>query len=93
MQNLGPVTDNELLEAKLLALVGPTRREPGSLAYHVHRDRSDPDLFVFYEVWSSVEALRLHLAQPYIQAFLSQRHTVLDGDLSVTWLRMQSPYA
>jgi Antibiotic biosynthesis monooxygenase len=26
------------LEERLLALVAPTRREPGVLAYHVHRD-------------------------------------------------------
>ena len=48
----------DALAARLLALVEPTRSEPGALQYHVHRDRDDPDLFAFYEVWETVEHLR-----------------------------------
>ena len=36
--------------------------------------------------------LQAHLAQPYIEDFLSQRHTLLDGEMEVRWLRMASPY-
>jgi hypothetical protein len=32
----------DALAARLLALVEPTRSEPGVLQYHVHRDRDDP---------------------------------------------------
>ena|SRR5690349_15696935 len=82
----------DVLERRLVLLVEPTRREPGALAYHVHRDRVDRRLFVFYEAWSDIEALRAHLTQPYIQAFLAERKDLLDGDLDVRWLRMSSPY-
>ncbi|AOF93362.1 putative quinol monooxygenase [Sinorhizobium sp. RAC02] len=82
----------EALQAALLALVGPTRKEDGALQYHVHRDRDDPDVFVFYEVWASVAHLEAHLSQPYVQSFLQSRHTLLAGDLDVRWLRMASPY-
>jgi quinol monooxygenase YgiN len=82
----------DALETRLVSLVGPTRQESGALAYHVHRDRADRDLFVFYEVWSSVETLRAHLAQPYIQAFLRDRQSYLIGDLDIRWLRMGSSY-
>lgn len=82
----------EALEAALIALVEPTRREEGVLQYHVHRDRADPDLFVFYEVWESIAHLEAHLSQPYVQDFLAQRHTLLAGDMDVRWLRMASPY-
>ncbi len=82
----------EALEAALIALVEPTRREDGVLQYHVHRDRADPDLFVFYEVWASLPHLEEHLKQPYVQEFLSIRHTLLAGDMDVRWLRMASPY-
>lgn len=82
----------DALEQRLVSLVAPTRREPGALAYHVHRDRADRDLFVFYEAWSSVQTLRQHLAQPYIQEFLAERQSYLDGDLDIHWLRMGSPY-
>jgi quinol monooxygenase YgiN len=82
----------DALETRLLELVAPTRQEPGALAYHVHRSRDDEELFVFYEVWRSVEDLRRHLEQPYIQDFLKSRGDYLVGDLNIQWLRMSSPY-
>jgi quinol monooxygenase YgiN len=83
----------DALERRLLALVEPTRREEGALDYHVHRDRADRDLFVFYETWSSIETLKRHLAQPYIKAFLADRMRYLEGDLDIRWLEMRSPFA
>ena len=80
------------LEVRLVSLVAPTREEEGCLAYHVHRDRADRDLFVFYEAWSSLAALREHFGEPYIVSFLADRADYLDGDLDVTWLRMSSPF-
>jgi Antibiotic biosynthesis monooxygenase len=38
-------------ERRMLADLANTRAEPGALQFHIHRDRSDPDLFVIYEVW------------------------------------------
>lgn len=83
----------DALEHRLLALVEPTRQEEGALDYHVHRDRADPNLFVFYETWSSVEALKRHLSQPYIAAFLADRMIYLEGDLDIRWLVMRSPFS
>ncbi|QRM57795.1 putative quinol monooxygenase [Sinorhizobium sp. BG8] len=80
------------LEATLIALVGPTREEEGALQYHVHRDRADRELFVFYEVWASVGHLEAHLAKPYIQAFLKNRHELLAGEMEISWLQMASIY-
>lgn len=82
----------DALAAALIALVEPTRGEEGALQYHVHRDRADPNLFVFYEVWETAAHLEAHLQQPYIQDFLANRHTLLAGDMDITWLRMASPY-
>ncbi|KSB88491.1 hypothetical protein AS593_23360 [Caulobacter vibrioides] len=81
------------LEARLVSLVAPTRREAGCVAYHVHRDRTDRDLFVFYEAWSDRAALLKHFEEPYILAFLADRADYLDGELDVRWLRMSSPVA
>jgi quinol monooxygenase YgiN len=83
----------DALEALLVSLVAPTRREAGCAAYHVHRDRTDRDLFVFYEAWSDRAALLKHFEQPYILAFLADRADYLDGELDVRWLRMSSPFA
>ncbi|MDQ0321983.1 quinol monooxygenase YgiN, partial [Pararhizobium capsulatum DSM 1112] len=69
-----------------------TRQEPGALEYHVHRDRADPGLFVFYEAWQSLAHLKTHLAQPYIVDFLTRRAEYLDGEMEVKWLKMKSTY-
>ncbi|WP_083198273.1 putative quinol monooxygenase [Pararhizobium polonicum] len=83
----------DALERVLLSLVAPTRREAGALEYHVHRDRADPCLFVFYEAWQSLGHLKAHLQQPYIIDFLSRRMDYLAEDMDVRWLKMASSYA
>ena len=83
----------DALEARLVAMVAPTREEPGVFAYHVHRDRADRSRLVFYEAWRSIGDLRRHFDQPHVASFLSDRHSYLQGDLDITWLRMASPYA
>lgn len=82
----------EALEKRLVSMVAPTRVESGALAYHVHRDRSDSSVFVFYEAWKSVDDLNRHFSEAHVEAFLRDRHVYLDGDLEVTWLRMISPF-
>ncbi|MFD2205521.1 putative quinol monooxygenase [Kiloniella antarctica] len=80
------------LQTRLIDMVAPTRKEPGALEYHVHRDRHDNNLFVFYEVWQSREHLERHLTTPHVQDFLKERHHYLEGDMEIDWLVMQSPY-
>jgi quinol monooxygenase YgiN len=82
----------DALEAQLVAMVVPTREEPGILAYHVHRDRADRSSFVFYEAWRSIDDLRRHFDEPHVASFLNDRHSYLEGDLDITWLHMASPY-
>ena len=83
----------DALEKRLVSMVAPTREEPGVLAYHIHRDRADRSRLVFYEAWQSIDELRQHFDQPHVVSFLNDRHTYLEGDLDITWLRMASPYA
>jgi quinol monooxygenase YgiN len=52
----------------LVALVEPTRKEPGCLAYNLHQSKSDKTQFMFYEQWASKEALDAHGKMPYMQA-------------------------
>lgn len=75
-----------------MSMVAPTREEAGSLAYHVHRDRADRSRFVFYEAWRSIDDLKRHFKEPHVSSFLEDRMTYLEGDLTVTWLRMSSPF-
>lgn len=58
------------LRRDLTAVVGPSRKEEGSLRYELFVDQSDPGRFVFVEHWASVEAREKHHTQgPHIQNF------------------------
>ena len=37
----------------LMALIGPTRAEPGCVEYWLHQDNDDPAEFTFYENWTN----------------------------------------
>lgn len=80
----------EILAERLLALVEPSRAEPGALEYHVHRDRKDPDRFTLYEAFTSADDFRAHLETPYIQAFLTDRASFMEGDFDTRFVRMIS---
>ena len=60
----------EDLKNFLLALIPPTRREPGCLRYELHQNGSDPSDFVFLEEWESHAAIDAHMQSPHVQAAL-----------------------
>lgn len=81
----------DALEEILLSFVERTRAEDGCLAYDVHRDARDPNVFLMYEIWASPEALAAHHAQPYLAEFFGKRLDYLTGEFDVTPLIMKSP--
>jgi len=60
----------DALRQALLALIEPTRKEEGCVQYDLHEENGKPGNFVFYENWTSQEALDLHMATPHFQAIL-----------------------
>lgn len=60
--------EEEAVKEALLSLVGPTRKEPGCLLYNLHQSKSDPTVFMFYELWTSQEALDAHGKTPHMKA-------------------------
>ena len=52
----------------LVALVEPTRKEPGCLCYNLHESKSDKTQFMFYEQWASKEAIDAHGKTPHMKA-------------------------
>ncbi len=76
--NSKPLTVIAILKAKpgkeaamkkeLLALIPPTRKEPGCLNYDLHQDTEDPARFVFHENWTSKAHLDAHLERPHLKA-------------------------
>ena len=79
-------------EQRMLADIELTRSEPGCLAFHIHRDRAEPNLFVIYEVWRDVAALREHFQTTYVRQFVADSADYLEGDMSVQWLVMKSVF-
>lgn len=61
----------DLLKSRLVTLARATRREPGCLAFRVHRSRQERDAFVVYEEWTGQEALDAHHTTPHVNAFRS----------------------
>ena len=81
------------LRDALIALVEPTLREPGCLAYDLHVAVDDAGSFHFYEVWRGPEEHAANLERPHLRGFLAQADDLLDGDIRVSLLRRLAPVA
>ncbi|MER8582082.1 antibiotic biosynthesis monooxygenase [Mesorhizobium sp. M1423] len=81
------------LVARMLKDLQATRSEASCLQFHIHRDRTDPDLIVIYEVWRSIDALKSHFGKAYVQSFVVDAGELEPGDMETQWLEMLSPYA
>ena len=81
----------EAFEALFRAYVEPSRAEPGCIEYHMLRDKADPSLFVFYEVWADKAALDVHSALPHMAAFFEKRMDYLERDFEIRRIDMLSP--
>ena len=62
----------EAVKETLVSLVEPTRKETGCLCYNLHRSKSDPTQFMFYEQWANQEALDAHGNTPHMKALGGQ---------------------
>lgn len=80
----------EELSALLMAQVDPTRAEAGCITYDLHVDGADPCVFVFYENWTSREALDAHLAMPHLVPLFSQLDRLLACPVEIRPLTMLS---
>ncbi len=78
-------------QALFSAYVEPSRAEPGCIEYHMLRDREDPTLFIFYEIWQSKAHLDVHSALPHMQRFAEQRMDYLTRDFDIRLIDMLSP--
>lgn len=80
----------EAFEALFRAYVEPSRAEPGCIEYHMLRDKEDPSLFVFYEIWASKAALDVHSALPHMREFFEKRMDYLERDFEIQLIEMLS---
>src|ERR1700716_2094265 len=55
------------VEDAILALIEPSRAEPGNLFYQANRDPEDPRGFCFYELYADRAAYEAHGASEHFQ--------------------------
>ena len=79
------------LRDALTALVEPTLREPGCIAYDLHVAVDEAGSFHFHEVWRGPDEHAANLQRPHLSAFLAQADDLLDGDIRVNLLRRLAP--
>jgi len=75
----------ELLGEGLRALIAPTLAEDGAVAYALHRDNDDPNVWVLVERWRSRADLDAHFAQPYTRALMDQFPALLAKDMELSF--------
>src|SRR6202047_2132156 len=77
-----------LLQAELTALVRPTRKEEGCLAYDLHRSTAIPGDFLFFEIWASREAHAIHKQTPHFLRWNARKDTLLASRESTFWKKI-----
>ena len=74
-----------LLEAELRALVNPTRKEEGCLAYDLYRATETPGAFLLHEVWASREAHTAHTKMPHFLRWNARKDALLTSRDATFW--------
>ena len=69
---------------ELTKLIEPTTKEEGCIKYELNASLKNPCEFLFYEIWTSQEALTRHSKSVHIKAFREIREEFLDGVPEVT---------
>ena len=67
------------VEAILLGLLEPSRKDEGCIRYDLHRGLDDPGCFVFYETWASRELLEKHLQTPHLTTLGREAFPLLES--------------
>ena len=74
-----------LLEAELRALVGPSRKEEGCLAYNLHRSIDTPGALLLHEVWATREAHTEHTRLPHFLRWNARKNALLASREANFW--------
>lgn len=79
-----PDTSEELGDG-LRQLIDPTLKEEGAIAYVLHRDLNDANVWILYETWRSREDLDAHFERPYTKAMMARFPNLLAEEMELTF--------
>jgi quinol monooxygenase YgiN len=69
--------------AAMIAVAQGTQQEAGCIRYSFYADLEDPNKFIVYEEWESMEHLQAHLSlekpQPHMTAFRKANETIRES--------------
>ena len=70
----------DALRSTLMGLIEPTRAEAGCIQYDLHEEQGNPGSFLFFEKWTSKQALDEHLATPYLKGLFTVAPDLIEGE-------------
>ena len=74
-----------LLEAELRALIGPSRKEEGCLAFDLHGSVDQPGGYLLHEVWASRDAHSEHTHTPHFLRWDARKDALLTSRDGTFW--------
>ena len=77
----------EKVRAACLALVEPSRRDRGCISYELFQSASEPELFLFFEEWETMEDIENHLDEPHSLEFDRATEGMLREDEEIVFLK------
>lgn len=80
----------QALKEELLALIAPTRAEPGNLDYVLFEQRDEQGTFYMREAFRDEAALDAHTSMPYFQRFAATADDLLQEPLQLIFLEQVS---
>jgi quinol monooxygenase YgiN len=59
-------------------------KDPGAIAYVLHRSVDDPCKYLFYEKYENEEAFKYHTSTEHFKAFFKKMEPVMQGPPEIT---------
>jgi quinol monooxygenase YgiN len=72
----------------LQSFVEPTRAEEGCINYDLHSDANDPNVFMFYENWSTKEDLDRHSKMEHLKPLGARADVILARPVEIRFFHM-----
>lgn len=73
----------DAVKSLLMNMAVHSKKETACLQYDLHQNSTEPNIFVFHEIWSDEKGLEAHNSQPYIQEFVKAAETLLEGEVII----------
>lgn len=74
---------NDVVKSLLMNMAVHSKKETACLQYDLHQNSTEPNIFVFHEIWNDEKGLEAHNSHPYIQEFVKASETLLEDNVII----------